>query len=201
MSCSVRWCDVEWWCGAWGIRWCADARCEMWLWNTEWCGTVWHHIKHGGVMREWWFKSSVGCVLWFEMCCGIVWCVIYIWMLCAWCGARCGHDVEWCAEMWWSDLMWITVRCEMWCYVECGWNACVMWNIACCGMLHNTTCGKLRCDAKCGGMELWWWKMWHMQHMQCAVWLLCGDRCETWCNVLWVQMWLRDVKSRCGGVM
>ena len=32
--------------------------------------------------------------------------------------------------------------------VECG--------VLVCGMLRNARCGKLGCDVKCGGMELWW---------------------------------------------
>ena len=35
---DVKWlCDVEWWCGRWGMWWRAVMRCEMCLWNTEWC--------------------------------------------------------------------------------------------------------------------------------------------------------------------
>ena len=49
-------------------------------------------------------------------------------MCMAWCVVERGRDVEWCTEMWWSELMWIIVRCEMRCdvYVKCG----VMWNAA-----------------------------------------------------------------------
>ena len=31
----------------------------------------------------------------------------------------------------------------------------VVWNTAWCGMLRNAGCGKLRCDVKCGDVELW----------------------------------------------
>ena len=68
-----------------------------------------------------------------------------------------------CAEMWWSDSNY--GGCEMWCD-RCGMlpdmvrlkcrKISVMWNTAWCGMLRNARCGKLRCDVKCGGMELWW---------------------------------------------
>ena len=26
-------------------------------------------------------------------------------MCMAWCEVECGRDVEWCAEMWWNDLI------------------------------------------------------------------------------------------------
>ena len=45
--------------------------------------------------------------------------------------------------------MWL--KCKM-CDVEYG----VLWNVVSWYMLHNARCGKLRCDVKCGGMELWW---------------------------------------------
>ena len=124
-------------------------------------------------MVEMW--CGMECVLW------VVWCVIYIWMWrCAWCGARwacemvCWHVVES------RDLRWIMVRCEMWCdvyVVRCGmlhfqtWcdvkcKMCdveygVVWTVVprqLCGMLHNAKCGKLG-DVKCGGVELWWWRI------------------------------------------
>ena len=57
---------------------------------------------------------------------------------------ECGRDVEWCAKMWWSDLMRImvrnVVRCgllqfQTWCDVESDRNAVtVMCNMAWCGM-------------------------------------------------------------------
>ena len=38
--------------------------------------------------------------------CGIVICNLYLnAMFMAWCEVECGPDVEWCAEMWWCDLM------------------------------------------------------------------------------------------------
>ena len=59
------WCDVEWWCGICGIQSCADARCEMWLWNTEWRGVLDNLWWCDAV---WWLKCSIGCVVWFGMC-------------------------------------------------------------------------------------------------------------------------------------
>ena len=132
------------------------------------------------------------------MCCVIVGCVIYIWKWrCAWRGVQ-----------WNVGLMWNCVpRCGgvILNVVQCGMSVatsdivwCEMWlKNAKCGMLHNARCGKSWCDVKCG-VELWWWRMWHMQ---CAVWLLRDVGCGKWCNVLRCQMWWCDVKSRCAGVM
>ena len=50
-------------------------------------------------------------------------------------GARCGMLQF---QTWW-DVVWYGV--------ECG--------VLVCGMLHNARCGKLQCDVKCGGVELW----------------------------------------------
>ena len=72
--CEMWLCDVEWWCGTCGIWWCADAK---WGCGTEWCDTIWHFIRHGGAMRN----DSRNAVC--DVCCRIVWCVIYIWMW--WC--------------------------------------------------------------------------------------------------------------------
>ena len=77
----------------------------------------------------------------------------------------------------------IMVRCEMWCDVECDWNAAkgVMWNMAWCGMgcpgmLHKW------CDVKL---------LWRMWHMQCAVRLLCQ---------MWKKMQRAAIDVRCGGM-
>ena len=150
-------------------------------------------------------------------------------MCIVWCEVECRRNVEmvcWDVVEWFDvnyGAMWNVVRsvCEIWCNVECCnfrhdvmWNAIEMQTVWCgiwrgvdcgvlvCGMLHNARCGTLRWDVKCGCVELWWWRMWHMQ---CAVRLLCDDCCvmtdvEIRCNVLWCQMWC-DVKSRCGCVM
>ena len=66
-----------------------------------------HFIRHGDVMQN----DSLNAV------CSVVWNVIRVlWdsAMCnipecgdvcmAWCEVECGRDVEWCAEMWWSDL-------------------------------------------------------------------------------------------------
>ena len=51
--------------------------------------------------------------------CGVVWdsAMYNLYpnvVMCAW------RDVEWCAEMWWSDLVRSDVSVyEMWCDVEC----------------------------------------------------------------------------------
>ena len=38
--------------------------------------------------------------------CGVFLNVMWDSVMCmAWCEVECGHDAEWCAEMWWSDLM------------------------------------------------------------------------------------------------
>ena len=105
-------------------------------------------------------------------------------MCMVWCEVECERDVEWCTEMWWSDLMWIMVKCDvyvkcgaMWNVaiselrdVECGWNAkCVMWNMACCGMW-------------CPGMwNVVYCKMWKVT-MWCEMW---------WCGIVWCRMWLK----------
>ena len=175
MRCGIMvWYSVEY-----GV--CCDARCEMWLWNTDWCGMVWRHIRHG--------RCDGSNAVW-NVCCGIVWCAIYIWMSWVmymawwwnvgvmWNGAlRCGGVIEVnygaMSDVAISDNVWL--KCKM-CDVECG----------VCGMLHNAKCGKLRCDA--------------------MVWN-CGE--EDWCglcNVL-CDRCASDVendaivKSSCGSVM
>ena len=76
---------------------------------------------------------------------------------------ECGRDVEWCAEMWWTDSNYGDVKCgatdvelmlpDM-VRLKCR-KISVVWNTAWCGMLRNAGCGKLRCDVKCGDVELW----------------------------------------------
>ena len=131
-KCDVVQCaDVLWnWCGdtmwndsvvhgEYGGVLMQDVKL-MWLWNTEWHGMVWRRIRHNGVMRNdgWnaaWRRYGMCGVVW-NVGCGIVICNLYLnAMFMAWCEVECGPDVEWCAEMWWCDLMWIMVRCEMWC--------------------------------------------------------------------------------------
>ena len=188
------WCDVEWWCGAWEMWWCAvmqDVKCGCGIpSDVEWFDAildmVWCRMKCWNAVWD----------VWCEMC-GIVQCAIYIWMWwCAWCGARWNVGVMWNGVPRCGGTIW----CELWCDVKCGamWNAIEMQNVWCgiwrgvdCGvlqgeMLHNARCGKLR-DVKCGGVELWWGRMWHMQ---CAV------------IIVSFQMWkmMQCVVTRCGGV-
>ena len=179
--------------------------------------------------------------------CGIVWCVIYIWMWWwAWCGARWNVGVMWngvprCVAIWcelWCNVkcgvmcMWNVVWCGMlqfqvWCEVEHVAEMqnvwCGIWRVVECGvlvygMLHNARCGKLRCDVKCGSMELGWWRMWHIAAMCCVivVWCLMWKMTQCvvmsdvvawckikmwWCNVIWNMVWCElccDVECGCG---
>ena len=61
--------------------------------------------------------------MWFGMsyvCCGTVRCATYLNVVtCAWREVECGRDVEWCAEMWWSDLAGANYG-VMSVYVKCG---------------------------------------------------------------------------------
>ena len=68
MSCNVRWgmkCgDAMWNDGVvhgeyGGVLWC-----KMWLWNTERCGMVWRHIRHGVMWNDGW--NAV-----WDVCCGL----------------------------------------------------------------------------------------------------------------------------------
>ena len=44
-------------------------------------------------------------VVW-NVCCGILICNLYLNVLfMAWCEMECGRYVEWCAKMWWCDLI------------------------------------------------------------------------------------------------
>ena len=190
MRCGMVWCMgnvAVCWCKMWNVV------VEVIPSNAEWFDAQ-LDMQNDGRNALWDVWCGMECVLW------VVWCVIYIWMWrCAWCGARWNvgmwNGVLTCGGVESRDLKWIMVRCEMWCdvYVKCGamWNVafsdlvwCEMQNVRCriwrgvdcgaslCGMLHNAKCGKLG-DVKCDGVELWWWRMWHMQ---CAV-------------VVWRQMW------------
>ena len=44
----------------------------------------------------------VECVLWDSGMCNLYLNVV---MCVVWGAVECGLDVEWCVEMWWSDLM------------------------------------------------------------------------------------------------
>ena len=63
-------------------------------------------------------------------------------MKCGVCGATWNVAI--------SDM--VCLKCRM-CDVEYGveWNV-LSWYVECCIMQK---CGKLRCDVKCGGVELW----------------------------------------------
>ena len=152
------------------------------VWNAVW--DVWCGLE---------------CVLWDSVMCNLTLNVV---MCLAWCEVVCGRDVEWCAEMWWYDLMRIMVRCEMcvWCDVECRnfrhgvikmqnvW--CGIWRgveciVPVCGMLHNAK--------NVESYDVMW---------NVVVWN-CGDEECGIGNVVWYHMWMWwcDVKSRHGGVM
>ena len=122
-----------------------------------------------------------GRAIWYELRCDVKYGVMTVYV-------KCGADGEcWNFRHVATEMQ--NVRCGTWRGVECG--------VLVCGMLHNARFGKSRCDVKCGGVELWWWRMWHMQ---CAVRLL-RVRCGKWCKMFWCHMWWCYVKSRCGGVM
>ena len=135
-------CDAMWNHGVvheeCGVLWCKmwNMAVEPILSDVEWFDAILDMVWCEMIVEIQCGMCAVGCVLWDSVMC-------HIWMWCAWCGARWnGRDVEWCAEMWWNDLMWIMVRCEMWCDVECCifrpgvmWNAkYAMSNMAWCGL-------------------------------------------------------------------
>ena len=191
---NVTWCGMLMWCVGTMVV-CCDARCEMWLWNTE-CGMVWCHIRHGGAMWNdgwnavWDVCCGLECAPWDSVMCNlylnVVMCIAWggMWA-CDW--MVCRDVVEWFAVNY--GAMWNVVRCGMSVAIRHGvmWNAIEMQNVEydvqVCGMLYNESCGKLQCDVKCGDEE-------------------CGI-----CNVLWSLRCVRcgndamccDV--RCGGVM
>ena len=186
----VMWCGMMWWYMR-NMVVCCDARCEMWFIPSD--------VECFDAILD----MVVWCGMMVEMQCGmravgIVWCVVYIWMWCAWRSeVECGRDVE-CVvmpvdrfdvnygAMW--NVVWCV--CEMGCNVECcnfRHGVIEMQNVWCgiwlgveCGvlvygMLHNARCGKLQCDVKCGGVELWWSKE------NVAMWNVLF--------VVWCQMW------------
>ena len=98
-------------------------------------------------------------------------------MCMAWYEVECGHDVEWCAEMWWSGLMWIMVRCEMW------WCVCEMWCDVECQLQFQTWCDVV-CDwnAKCVMWNMMWCGIWHpgmWNIAQCKMW-----KVTMWCDII-----------------
>ena len=143
-----------------GVLWC-----KMWNVVVEYGDVEWFDAILDMAVWCWMFEMQCGmCGVVWNVCCGIVWCAIYIWMWwCVWRGVRWNV-----AEMWWYDLMWIMVRCEMWCVwcdVECRnfrhgvlkmqnvW--CGIWcGVECIvlvrGMLHNAKMWKVT------WCEMWW---------------------------------------------
>ena len=172
---------------AWGMWWCADARCEIWLWNTEWCGMVWRQIRHGVMRNDGW--NTVLNVLWDSAVCNlylnVVMSIVVRGGMWAWCGMVCWDVVEW------FDVLWCDVKCDV--YVKCG----AMWNVAISDMVW---CGmRLKCkmcDVEYGVMwtvvswyvecyimqdvEMWWWGIVLMKNVVYAV--CCAI-------VVWCQMW------------
>ena len=142
----------------WNMVVCCDARCEMWLWNTERCEMVWRH-RHGGVMRNdgwnavWDVYCGLECLLWDSDVQFVFGCDVRGVVL-------CGHDVEWCTEMW--NVVWSV-------YVKCG----AMWNVAVSDMVSDR-------NAKCVKWNMAWCGMWCPG--MCNV--LRDDRCGKWCYVL-----------------
>ena len=148
-------CDMVWCRAMSGVK-CGDA---MWndgvvhgeygvLWwrcDAEWFDAILDMVWCG-IMVE---MQCGMCGMPWNMCCGIVWCVIYIWMWwCAWCGAR-WNLWAWCGMVCWDVVEWFEVNygamwnvvwcvCEIWCDVKCNLNptnyisttALVMWNVA-----------------------------------------------------------------------
>ena len=196
-------CGMVVWC-MWNVLWC-----KMRNVVAEYrCGMVWRHIRHGVMRNDGWNAMwdvwcGLECVLWDSVMCNlnVMWC--------AW------HDAWWNVGVMWNGAPRCggAIWCELWCDVKCVrcgplqfqtccamWNAIELQNVWCgiwrgvdcvvvlCEMLHNARCGKLR-DVKCGGVELWWRRMWHMQ---CAV------------IVVSRQMWKMKPMCcdvRCGGVV
>ena len=127
-------------------------------------------------------------------------------MCMAWCEVKCGHAIVW------SDLMWIMVRCEMWCdvYLKCGamWNVAISDMVWCgttemqnvwCGIWHGVECGVLVCGKLL--CELWWCRIVTMKNVAYAMCGVIVVWCQMWkmMHVLWCQMWC--YVKRCGGVM
>ena len=144
MRSKCKMCDVEY-----GVLWTVVSRyvegyrmqdeflwCEMW-----WCGIVMKEVAYS------------------------MWCVIVVWyqMWKMMHRVVMSDVVVWCKtiKMWWCNVMWNMVWCEMCCDVErgCGVEWCEMWTM-------SVWC-EICCALRCGGVK-WWW--------------------ETDCGVMWCQM-------------
>ena len=148
VTCEMWWCDVNNGVvhGEYGsVRWC-----KMWNWcgcgipsDVEWFDAMLDMVVWCGMVSGWSAVWDVWCGL---ECVDVGW-AIYIWMWCggmSWCEVECRRDVEWCAEMWWSDLMWIMVD------VQCG-----AIDVECCHFRHGAMWNLIelpqnRCDVECG---------------------------------------------------
>ena len=146
--CAMWWCDVECWCGTRGIWWCAvmqDVKCGCGIpSDVEWFDAILDMVVWCGMLVE--MQCGMCGVVW-NVCCGIVRCVIYIWMRwCAWRGVRCNVGVMWNGVLRCGGVIW----CELWSDVKCG--VICMWNVMRCGMLQFQTSCDVECDwnAKCG---------------------------------------------------
>ena len=182
-------CGMMVWCM--GNVVCCDARCEMCLWNTGWCAIVWRHIRHGVMRNDGWNPM-------WNVCCGIVGCVIYIWMWwCACCGARWNVGLMWngalrCGGMIWRELL-------RYLYVKCGamWNVAISDMVWCgmrlkcktvwCGIWRGVDCGVLVCG-------MWQCKMWNVttgcEMRLCGIMVMKNVAYAMCCAiVVWWQMW------------
>ena len=86
------------------------------------------------------------CAVVWNVCCGIsgVMCNLYlnVVMCMTWCEVECGHDVEWCVEIWWGDLVCIIVD------VKCG-----ICKVLCdCCVVSDVEKDAICCDVRCGGV-------------------------------------------------
>ena len=191
----------------WNMVVCCDARCEMWLWNTEWCGMVWRNIRHGVMRNDGWNAAwdvwcGLECVLWDSGMCNL-------YLKCGdvrgmvWGEVECGRDVEWCAETWWpSDLMWNVVWCQ------CMWNV-VRWENVAISDIMRLKCKM--CDVEYGvvwNVVSWYVERCIMQDVESynVMWNCGEEECGIW-NVLCDCCVMSDVENdakcdvRCGGVM
>ena len=160
-------------------------------WNTVW--------------DVWWWDS----VMW-NLYLNVAMCMAWnVGMMCH--GVpRCGA-VEWFdVNAAWCQCVWNVVRCEC-CQFKHGviemqnvW--CGTWRgVLVCGMLHNTRCGKLRCDVNV--------VVWNCGDEECGIYsvlcdccvmsdveyyaMTCCDvrrggvmRCGIWCGVKYAMMWM-----------